>query len=1404
MKVGGLSSATLASGEMLADSQVRGMTAVMPSMEVQAIRLKATGVLREIHWIEIADVTQPSTFRIRMTGQVGQEATMSFANSVDPGTVRDGVRDANVIIAGEEPYRLHNCRSMSVDVNETAPARRFTLTFECPLEAGTSRWIGLDLIDPGLGSATVGTLQTATAPLAGSFMVGHSGTWSSAIEARTATTSWTHLTQEVQNIRRPEGDANGQLELECFRHPQGWSSGEQFQVLVRFRRPLGNVPLLEVNTTGLRGTGFSLEVYPVEDGDADAIFLDRIPADLFEVPDPADPDVQPVRVVVNGVVGALGGNTLGYRYNTSLVPVLVSVSPSMVDANGTLSLVVGNILAYTNGVSNWTQDLMVQLGEDAGQCQDFQEVSSSGSNVEVTCVLANARAGLHAVNLISLSQGQADPSLAPEVSVEAVLDEVGPLTGSLAGGTVLTLVGVGLRGMNCSQLLVGGVPCTEPAASNIPVPGDVALACLTPALSSFDASSDPANWARTSAADVTLAQPASTASVVRASFQYASGSTPLLSDVVPSFYSSALSTTIVINGSGLASAAGASEAPVVQFGERMGSVTTQEDIGLHVWLLRAAPTPPDQDVVVPLAWIPGKGFAAVPSGVTFESRFEVTAISPVSGSKAGGILVTITGAGFHSDATKHTVKFDLSGGLSRDCAVISGTTSELTCRLQGGASMENMGPSASDSEHDHGMRRLSAERERREKLRCEAGADDHSKVRCFALAMSPGSIRSLSSDTEGGRSKDALDWIRRSELEGGQRPMVEPVYNIEDSSFEDDLISGPETADGEPARRLELEDDVDLAPARSEAFQGLRRWGVDSDEAEEFRLRRLGPARPREKEALSRCGRWAVEPEVEEDWGDDCGDESPGSRVALLYTVVSGQGVFEDENLYYETIWCDKCGDNAGMEADLYCVDCEGYFCWACSGRWHHPGGCNEMHSLEEIVTGEEKGLKLFTPLLDEIIISVALYTIVRRLIDSVDQNYLFRSDICPTIRWLQNWLAWTDTLTFYHFKEGSGEETLMASCSSEDNFWKLLLDGWVRTTVTDSDSLLLLLRTLPQALVIHYIAITFLVPPLAVCYAACLLLARALELRLPRWRWLRKASVAAQQLSALSARFVSYTQQAPQKTRPRQRPSQDVWEWWDYWSRRQVRWFNFYFRSAKECATLLLANIMRLIVIFRCLGICFGLGNLLRWMLESAGLHESIRVQQEWFGRAKEMLDTDRFIFHSFVGALGVTFELLKQADLWGFLACLFGVSALLALDVLLRFGLVRRRWLGRKNVQKAVLLPLGVVLVVVPAARWAFSLLYFGLVLVLWLLERLTQYVVEKQQERFWEQWESTYRDLTLGKCEDQCPCPCTRHPAGISRARKLPPVLWPGWSRLLRACKRRQAKRDAGKGDSQDIQS
>ena len=105
----------------------------------------------------------------------------------------------------------------------------------------------------------------------------------------------------------------------------------------------------------------------------------------------------------------------------------------------------------------------------------------------------------------------------------------------------------------------------------------------------------------------------------------------------------------------------------------------------------------------------------------------------------------------------------------------------------------------------------------------------------------------------------------------------------------------------------------------------------------------------------------------DDEWNESDSDDKEWS-ISLLYSVMLGRGsrVIEDDGTYYsDGAWCDKCGDNAGMEADVYCVDCEAYLCHACSGRWHHPGGCNELHSLEQIVKDEGKGLRILTPLLD-------------------------------------------------------------------------------------------------------------------------------------------------------------------------------------------------------------------------------------------------------------------------------------------------------------------------------------------------------------------------------------------------------------------------------------------------------
>lgn len=284
-----------------------------------------------------------------------------------------------------------------------------------------------------------------------------------------------------------------------------------------------------------------------------------------------------------------------------------------------------------------------------------------------------------------------------------------------------------------------------------------------------------------------------------------------------------------------------------------------------------------------------------------------------------------------------------------------------------------------------------------------------------------------------------------------------------------------------------------------------------------------------------------------------------------------------------------------------------------------------------------------------------------------------------------------------------------------------------------------------------------------------------------------RNFSTTILQVSAISARFVSYTLVPPAKTLPRVRPSQDVCEWWVYWSGRQVRWFDFYYRAAKECTNLLLANVLRLVVIFRCLGICFGVGKYVRWLVETVGLQEEISMQQEWFRSVKHMLNTDLILWHGAASSLLMTSELVKRADVRGIAIVLVHLAGFIAFDILLRFGVVRKRWLYRRTVQRTVLLPLLVVLIVVPKARWTFSVVYFGLALVLWQVERFLGYLTEKQHEWFSEQWENTYKALTLGECpsSDGGLCPC------------WPPL--PRWLRRLlkrkrsckRSCKRRMRK-------------
>lgn len=98
-----------------------------------------------------------------------------------------------------------------------------------------------------------------------------------------------------------------------------------------------------------------------------------------------------------------------------------------------------------------------------------------------------------------------------------------------------------------------------------------------------------------------------------------------------------------------------------------------------------------------------------------------------------------------------------------------------------------------------------------------------------------------------------------------------------------------------------------------------------------------------------------------------------------------------------------------------------------------------------------------------------------------IGDDYFKGASTCPALSFGRQGLARFDANVFYYYKS-----SLALYCDIEDSFWRLLMDGWVRGVVSGSDSFLLLISTLPKALLFKSAVSTFLRPLYAVLYAIC------------------------------------------------------------------------------------------------------------------------------------------------------------------------------------------------------------------------------------------------------------------------------------------------------------------------------
>ena len=169
--------------------------------------------------------------------------------------------------------------------------------------------------------------------------------------------------------------------------------------------------------------------------------------------------VKDVKVIVNGVE-AISAVTL--EFSSSIAPSISSVSPSSLDAGGVITL------TGTNYGSD-TSLLNVKVGSE--NCQVL-----TATETELTCRVAGVNLGSQAITINLVGVGNSAASTNAVITGVAKVSSIAPTSGSVNGGTLLTVSGNGFTKETSVRL--DNAICTVVTASVD------SLTCLTSAHSS--------------------------------------------------------------------------------------------------------------------------------------------------------------------------------------------------------------------------------------------------------------------------------------------------------------------------------------------------------------------------------------------------------------------------------------------------------------------------------------------------------------------------------------------------------------------------------------------------------------------------------------------------------------------------------------------------------------------------------------------------------------------------------------------------------------------------------------------------------------------------------------------------------------------------------------------------------
>ncbi|XP_075406661.1 fibrocystin-L [Tenrec ecaudatus] len=489
---------------------------------------------------------------------------------------------------------------------------------------------------PGESQIRIQRIRAASAPLSGSFDIQAYGR---ILKGLPAAVSAADLQFALQSLGAM-GHVSVTREGTCAGH--AWT--------VKWRSACGRQNLLQVNDSHIIGENATVTIAKVKEG---GLFRQRILGDLLRVPH-QQPQVQ---VYVNGIPAKCSGDCR-FTWDLLTTPQVFSMNPLQGSyEENTILTILGSGFSPSSSVS-------VSIGPIGCSLLSVDENN-------ITCQVLNGSAGQFpvAVSIADVGLAQSTNSEAFYFTYHQQLSRIGPSSGSLAGGTLLTLSGFGFS--ENSKVVVGNESC------NVVERDSNTITCRTPKrLEGTVDVSVITNGFQVTANDA---------------FSYNCLQTPVITDFHPKERAILGEVNLTIKGYNFGN--GPTQ-HMVYVGGKPCQVLHWNFTDITCLL---PSLPPGKHAVN--VEVTGWGFASNRDKLQASIQYilEVTNMFPRRGSLYGGTEITVTGFGFSTTSAENTVHLG-----AFPCNVISSSYNVIKCVLRSTTNVFRVTNNGEDSEHGSG------------------------------------------------------------------------------------------------------------------------------------------------------------------------------------------------------------------------------------------------------------------------------------------------------------------------------------------------------------------------------------------------------------------------------------------------------------------------------------------------------------------------------------------------------------------------------------------------------------------------------------------------------------------------------------------------------------------------------